>query len=147
MRHNPMRQFTLACSILGAAIFLGTFVVVGLSLTRTTPGTLTGAATTIMIVTLVLQLAFVLAQLFPAGRMAIPARFYGPDAWFTVIILTGLPGVFWHRLADLAGTPMTLIMPGFVTPLVISVLLMIARQIQQRNFRSFADRSAPPMVR
>jgi hypothetical protein len=144
MRQHTMRQFTLACCILGTAIFFGSLAVVGLGLTGTPAATLTLAATSIMILTLVLQLAFIVAQLFASGRAAVPIEYFGADAWPTIIVATGMPGVFWHNLATLAAPPVNLIMPGFVTPLFTVVLLLFARQIQQRNDRHLIGGANPP---
>ena len=142
MRQPFMRQFTIACLFLAAMIFFGSIIVPILSATGTARASLKGAAASIMVITLLLQLAFVLAQLLPAGREAVPMRGFGFDAWLTVIVATSMPGVLWSSLGALAGAPVNLLMPGFVTPAAISLILLIGRQMQQRNIRGFSDRSA-----
>jgi hypothetical protein len=146
MRQQPMRQFTITCLILSVAAFLGSIIVAVLGATSTAPATLRIPAISIMIITLLLPLAFVVAQLFPAGREPVRVRGFGHDAWASVIVFTAMPGVLWSRLGALAGAPVNLLMPGFVTPLVISVILLLGRQVQQRNIRGFSDRSARPVA-
>jgi hypothetical protein len=140
-----MWQFTITCLILSVATFLGSIIVAILGATGTAPATLRIPAISIMIITLLLPLAFVVAQLFPSGREPVPVSGFGHDAWASVIVFTAMPGVLWSRLGALAGAPVNLLMPGFVTPLVISVILLLGRQVQQRNIRGFSDRSARPV--
>ena len=141
MQQQAMRQLTITCLILGIAIFFGSIIVAVLGATGTAPAALRIPAISIMVITLLLPLAFVLAQLFPAGREPVPVRGFGFDAWSSVIVFTGMPGVVWTRLGVLAGPPVNLLMPGFVTPLVISTILLLGRQIQQRNIRGLSNRS------
>lgn len=142
MRQQTMRQFTIACLILGVTVFLGSLAVPLLAATGTPPASLKLAASSIMIITLLLPLAFVLAQLVPEGRVGVPVKGFGLDAWISVITFTTVPGVMWSRLGALAGAPINLLMPGFVTPLIIAVILLFGRQHQLRNIRGVSDRSA-----
>ena len=131
MSHPVLRRIALLATVLALinnvaapAILLGSWL--GMS------GTFIAvAATSVMILTLGLQVGFVAVQMFPDGRTPIAIRMMGPDAWLTVLILTALPGVLWHNLAALAFPPMPLIMPGYTTPLLNVVLLLIARRLQQ----------------
>ena len=118
--------------VLAAAVFVGGPLTSALALTGTPVTTLRTPAATIMLTTLLIQLAFILSQLSPVARAAIPVKGFGNDAWLTVIIATMMPGVVWSRLGDLAGAPVNLIMPGFVTPIVTAVLFVLGRQRQQR---------------
>ncbi|HXG69617.1 MAG TPA: hypothetical protein VNJ04_03280 [Gemmatimonadaceae bacterium] len=93
----------------------------------------TAAATAVMIATLALQLTFVTVQMFPNGRAVVPVPNLGPDGWFWVILSTAIPGVLWHTLADLAIPGMRLIMPGFATPLLTCLLLLVGRRMQLRR--------------
>jgi hypothetical protein len=99
-------------------------------------------AASVMVVTLFLQLAFILAQLFASGRVAIPVKNLSSDAWFFVIAASGVPGIFWANLAQFAGRPMDLVMPGFATPAINAVLFMFARKIQLRKQRQLVDGSS-----
>ena len=144
MRQHTMRRYTITCLILGVAVFFGSIIVPVLAATGTAPASLKVAAISIMIVTLLLPVAFVVAQMFPVGREPIAVRGFGHDAWLTVIVATAMPGVAWTRLGALAGRPVNLIMPGLVTPVVIAVIFLFARQLQQRNIRGLAERAARP---
>jgi len=146
MQQQTMRQFTLACCILGTAVFFGAASVRALGLIGVPATSLKLASSSIMILTLVLQLAFVIAQLSPAGRAPVPLRGFGSDAWPSVLIATGMPAVFWHNLAGFAGSPINLIMPGFVTPMVTMVLFLGGREIQQRTLRNRSERGQAPVA-
>lgn len=139
MHQHTMKQFSLACCLLATAAFFGSVLVVLLALTGTPPASLRLAAASIMILTLVLQVAFVLAQLSRAGRTPVNLRVFGPDALVFVLIGVGMPGVLWSRLALIAGTPMNLVMPGFVSPIVVGAILLVGRQIQQHRLRGRGD--------
>ena len=142
MRQQIMRQFVIACLILGVTVFLGSLVVPLLAATGTPPASLKLAASSIMIITLLLPLAFILAQFVPEGRVGLPVKGFGSDAWLGVITFTTVPGVNWSRLGSLAGAPINLLMPGFATPLIIALILLAGRQHQLRNIRGLSDRSA-----
>ncbi len=133
MDSRAFRQIALVASILAAITNLGAPVVLGLAWRGVSGTPIAIAATTVMILTLALQLAFVVLQMFPGGRTPIVIRTMGHDAWLAIIILTALPGVLWHYLAAIALPPMQLVMPGFMTPLGNVVLLVIARELQQRR--------------
>lgn len=133
MSHTMFRRIAVAATVLGLLVNAGApAILLGAWLGISGP-IIALAATGVMIVTLGLQIAYVAVQAFAGGRTPIPVRAMGPDAWLVVIILTALPGVLWHRLAALALAPMQLIMPGFVTPLVNVLLLVLAREILQRR--------------
>ena len=91
------------------------------------------AATGVMILTLGLQITFVAVQAFRNGRRPIAIRGMGYDAWFTVIVMTAIPGAVWSAVASIALPPMQLIMPNLVTPLFNVLLLLIVRVLQQRR--------------
>ena len=91
------------------------------------------AATTVMILTLALQVAFVAVQAFQEGRAPVAIRTMGSDAWFTILVFTAIPGVLWHNLAALAFPPMQLVLPGYITPVFNVVLLLIVRELRQRR--------------
>ena len=140
MRQHIMRQFTISCLVAGVAVFLGSLIVPLLAAMGTLPpASLRLAASGIMIITLLLPLAFVAAQFVPEGRAGVPVKGFGVDAWISVITFTTMPGVMWYRLGDLAGRPVNLLMPGFVTPLIIAVIMLFGRQRQLRNTRAFAE--------
>jgi hypothetical protein len=145
MRQNIMRPLTIVCLIVALAAWFGTLAVVGILWSG---GTLpsTTAPTAIMIATLAIQLAFVFTQMTPAGRGLVKVRYFGPDAWFAIIIFTMMPGVLWHVLAGVAAPFMRGIMPGYTTPLITGFLFMIGRLIQQRNYRDLVTPSAPPVA-
>ncbi|CAN5899781.1 hypothetical protein BH11GEM1_BH11GEM1_36400 [soil metagenome] len=144
MRQHTMRQFTLACLAVALLAWLGTLVIPAFDWLGVPTSSMSDAATAIMIVTLALQLAFILTQMLPEGRSLIRIRYLGPDAWFAILSMTLLPGVLWHYLRGMAAPFMHGIMPGFATPLLNAVLFMIGRLIQQRNYRHLVDGSAPP---
>ena len=133
MDARAFRQIALLASILAAITNLGAPAVLGLSWMGMSSPSVAIAATTVMIMTLVLQVAFVVLQMFPGGRTPIAIRMMGHDAWLAIVVLTTLPGVLWHYLAAIALPPMQLVMPGFMTPLGNVVLLVIARELQQRR--------------
>lgn len=144
MRQQLMRQFTIACLVIALVMWFGTLAVAGLVwYGALVPSTPVVAATTIMVVTLGLQLAFIITQMLPEGRTLISVRFCGPDAWFLIISATLLPGALWHLLAGVAAPFMQGIMSGFATPVLTAALLMIGRLIQQRNYRHLVNGSAP----
>lgn len=146
MRQNFMRQFTIVCLVLGLAVWLGPPVIAALDWAGVPKAFLGTAATTIMVVTLAVQLAFLLTQMLPEGRQLIPIRFLGPDAWFAITTATMMPGVLWHYLAGLAAPFMRGIMPGFVTPALTALLFMIGRLVQQDNYRHLVAESRPPAL-
>ncbi|CAN5398005.1 hypothetical protein BH09GEM1_BH09GEM1_27920 [soil metagenome] len=146
MRQNFMRQFTIVCLALGLAVWLGPLVIAALDWRGVPKPSLVAAATTIMVVTLAVQLAFLVTQVLPEGRQLVRIRFFGPDAWFAIITSTMMPGVLWHYLGGLAAPFMRGIMPGFVTPVLIAVLFMIARLVQQNSYRHLVATSQPPAV-
>jgi hypothetical protein len=133
MSHLTFRRIALLATVLGIIANLGAPAILLCSWLGMSDAFIAVGATSVMILTLALQIAFVAMQAFQNGRTPIPVRMMGPDAWLTVIILTALPGVLWHRLAALALPPMQLIMPGYVTPLVNVVLLVLVREAQQRR--------------
>ena len=133
MDSRTFRQIALLASILAALTNLGAPAVLGLAWMGMSGTPIAIAATTVMILTLALQLAFVVLQMFPGGRAPIAIRTMGHDAWLTIIVLTALPGVLWHYLAAIALPPMQLVMPGFMTPLGNVVLFMIARELYLRR--------------
>ena len=133
MDSRTFRQIALMASILAAITNLGAPAVLGLSWMGMSGPPIAIAATAVMILTLALQIAFVVLQTFPGGRTPIAIRTMGHDAWITIIVLTALPGVLWHYLAAIALPPMQLIMPGFITPLANVVLFVIARELYHRR--------------
>lgn len=141
-----LRQFTITCFALATAAFLGALTISACTWLGITPPAARPAATAIMIATLGLQVAFALVQLVPEGRQLTNVRFAGPDAWFTIITFTLMPGVAWHYLSTLAAPFMQGIMSGLATPALTGLLLMIGRLIQQRNYRHLVDGSAPPVA-
>jgi hypothetical protein len=133
MTYSTARRIALVATVLGIISNLGAPTILLCSWIGMSGPFIALGATSVMILTLALQIAFVTVQAFPNGRTPIPIQMMGQDAWLTVIILTALPGVLWHYLAALALPPMQLIMPGYVTPLVNVVLLVIVRAAQQRR--------------
>ncbi len=97
------------------------------------------AATTLMVVTLGLQLLYIVMPMIPNGRTVVSVGRFGPDGMLWIIMSTMLPGVVWHYLAGLAASPMRYLMTGFVTPLYLSTALLVAYVWQQR-------RGAQPLV-
>lgn len=144
MRHTIMRQFTVACLALGLAVFLGSLAVSVMNWSGTAAAIGAPTATAIMIVTLALQLVFVLLQTVPDGRRLVNIRYFGPDAWLSIISFTLMPGVAWHTLGAIATPFMRTVMPGLATPVLTAALLMLGRLIQQRNYRHLVGSSAPP---
>ena len=146
MRSILMRQFTIACLALGLAVFLGSIAVSVAYWSGSTTAIAAPVGTAIMIVTLALQLAFVLLQTIPEGRHLVSVRYFGPDVWLSIISFTLMPGVAWHALGTIAAPFMRGIMPGYMTPVVTAALLMTGRIIQQRNYRHLVNGSAPPVA-
>jgi len=146
MRHMIFRQFTIVCVAIAFAAWFGAIAIAGLAWSGIAAQGMSVTATAIMIVTLVLQLAFVLTQMLPEGRTLIKLRFCGPDAWFMVLSLTLVPGALWQLLSRLATPLGNALSFGFALPLFTSVVFMIARQIQQRAYRPLANGSAPPVA-
>lgn len=144
MRHHIMRKFTLVCLGIGLVAFFGSAVVVGFYWFGITAPGIMPLATTVMILTLALQLAFIMTQLVPEGRQLVDMRFFGPDVWMSILSLTIMPGVLWHHISAFAATFMQGIMPGYATPALNALLFMIARLVQQRNYRDLVRPSAPP---
>lgn len=133
MDSRTFRQIALLASILAALTNLGAPAVLGVAWMGMSGTPIAIAATTVMILTLALQLAFVVLQMLPGGRTPIAIRAMGHDAWLTIIVLTALPGVLWHYLAAIALPPMQLVMPGFMTPLGTVVLFILARELYLRR--------------
>jgi hypothetical protein len=146
MPSQAMRSLVRACCIVAIAAFFGTIGIVILGWLGVPATSLRIAAATIMVLTLILQLAFVIAQMFASGRAPIPIQHLGTDAWMFVIVASGVPGAFWSNLAAFAGRPLDLIMPGFATPLFNAVLFTFARMLQQRSHRDLASGSHPPVA-
>ena len=135
MQQKNVKRIVWAASIVGLVVDVVTLVVVvsawsGLALPH---AFVTTTATMLMIATLALQATFIIVQLFPNGRAMVSVRFLGPDGWFLVVTSTTIPGALWHSLGELAIPFMRLIMPGFATPLFLSVLLMGGRLLQMRH--------------
>ena len=131
MSHPVLRRIALLATVLALINIVGAPTILLCSWLGISGTSIAVAATSVMILTLALQVGFVAVQMFPDGRTPIAIRIMGPDAWVTVLIMTALPGVLWHYLAALAFPPMSLIMPGYMTPLFNVVLLLIARGLQQ----------------
>jgi len=141
MKQKTVQCIVWAASIIGLAVDVVALVIVasawsGLSVSG---AFVTTTATAVMIATLVLQATFVIVQLFPNGRATVPVGALGPDGWSYVIISTAIPGALWHDLGALADPFMRVIMPGFITPLFISLLLLIGRVMQQRRMAAIRE--------
>lgn len=143
MRSNLMRQFTLLCLAAGVAVFLGSLAAGATYWSGHAAILAAPVATAIMVLTLGLQVAFVLLQTVPEGRTLVNVRFFGPDAWLSIISFTLMPGVVWHILGTTASPFMRGIMSGYMTPVITAALLMIGRIIQQRNYRHLVDDNRP----
>ncbi|MDQ2667862.1 MAG: hypothetical protein M3Z05_17865 [Gemmatimonadota bacterium] len=146
MRQIMMRRFTVVCLVLGFAVWLAPLAIAALDWAGSPTSSLASAATTTMLVTVAVQLAFIVAQTFPEGRQLIRIRFLGPDAWLAIVTFTMMPGVLWHYLAGLSAPFMRGVMPGFLTPAITALLFMIARLIQQGNYRQLRAGSPPRAV-
>ena len=146
MRYSIMRQFTLACLALSLAVFLASLAIEVMRFSGSAAAFGAPAATAVMIITLALQLSFVLLQVIPEGRQLVNARYFGPDVWLTIVTFTLMPGVAWHTLGGLSAPFMRSVMPGMATPAVTGTLLMLGRIIQQRNYRHLVNGSAPPVA-
>ena len=133
MSHTVFRRLALSATVLGLLNNVAAPTILLSSWLGMSGRFIAVAATTVMILTLALQIAFVTVQTFQDGRTPIAIRVMGPDAWLTVLILTALPGVLWHHLAALALPPMQLLMPSYVTPLFNVVLLIAVRELQKRR--------------
>ena len=136
MKEQTVQRVVWTASYIGLAVDVGTLVIVG---SAWSGHSLTGAyvvstATALMIATLALQATFVMVQLFPNGQAIVSGRMLGPDGWSFLIASTVIPGVLWHNLAALAIPSMRLIMPGFTTPLLTCLLLLVVRRLQLRRF-------------
>ena len=136
MSHPVFRQIALLATVLGWLNFVAAPAILVCSWLGVSGGVIAVAATIAMILTLALQIAFVTVQAFQDGRTPVAIRTMGPDAWFGILVVGALPGVLWHNLAAVAIPPMQLIMPGYVTPLFNIVLLLAAREYQQRRSAS-----------
>ncbi len=136
MKEQTVQRIVWTASYIGLAVDVATLVMVGSvwSGHSLTGAFVTSTATALMIATLALQATFVIVQLFPNGQAIVPGRMLGPDGWTFVIATTMMPGGLWHNLAALAIPSMRLIMPGFTTPLLTCLLLLIVRRLQQRRF-------------
>ena len=133
MSHPVFQRIALLATVLGLVNFVAAPTVLICAWSGMSGRSIGVAATTVMVLTLALQIAFVAMQAFQGGRTPIAIRMMGPDAWYTVLVLTALPGVLWHSLAVLALQPMQLIMPSYVTPLFNVVLLVGVRELQRRR--------------
>ena len=136
MHHSALHRIALLATGLALINFVGAPAILLCSWLGLSGTFLVIAATTVMVLTLALQIGYVVLQIFPQGRTPVAIPVMGPDAWLTVLISTALPGVLWHYLAALALPPMQLIMPSFVTPVFNVVLLLLARELQQRRSAS-----------
>lgn len=136
MSQPVFRKIALLATVLGWLNFVAAPAILLCSWRGVSGGVIAVAATIAMILTLALQVAFVAVQAFQGGRTPVAIRTAGTDAWFTILVLTAVPGVLWHNLAAVAIPPMQLIMPGYVTPLFNIVLLLAARELQQRRSAS-----------
>ena len=63
-----------------------------------------------------------------------------------ILSLTLTPGAVWQLLARVAIPVLHPLSFGFAMPLFTGVLFMIARQIQQRSYRTHVTGSAPPVA-
>ena len=136
MSHPALHRIALSATVLGLINFVGAPAVLVCSWLGLSSTFVAVAATSVMILTLALQIGYVGLQTFPDGRTPVAIRMMGPDAWLTVLILTALPGALWHSMAGLALPPLQLIMPSYVTPVFNVVLLLLARELQQRRSAS-----------
>lgn len=137
MQRSTVARIVRASVVAGLALQVATIVVVGLASSQATSGPFIGpTASAAMIVTLALQAIYLVVQLAPNGRAHVPVLTKTDDGWMIAILCTALPGVLWHNLGALAGHPLDQIMPGFVTPLLVSALLLIGRLVQLRRVRA-----------
>lgn len=131
MKQHSVRRVVRVAVLTGFVLQGATLAIAALTWNgRTGSSFISSAAAFVMVVTLALQATFVVVQQLPNGRALVPVFASKDDGWTLVILSTGLPGVFWHTLGTLAGPPMSQIMPGFATPLFLSLLLLIGRQVQ-----------------
>jgi hypothetical protein len=138
MKNDTVRAIVSVAAYTGLALDAATLAIVvpawmGHPLTS---ALVTAVATVVMIATLALQLAFIIVQMIPGGRAMVAVPGLGYDGWFFAIVSTVLPGVLWSNLAAQAAPFMRLIMPGFTTPAMIALLLMVGRGVQQRRLRA-----------
>jgi hypothetical protein len=136
MKVQTVRRVVSTAAIVGIAIDVAAVAIFVAERSGRSGSFITAAATVAMIATLMLQATFVVVQLFANGRAMIPLRWLGPDGWFVVIASTAIPGVLWPNMAAMAVSSMRVVMPGFVTPLVVCVLLLFGRTVQQRRLRA-----------
>ena len=136
MSHPVFRKIALLATVFGWLNFVAAPAILLCSWLGVSGGVIAVAATIAMILTLALQVAFVAVQACQGGRTPVAIRTMGPDAWFTILVLTAVPGALWHNLAAVAIPPMQLILPGYVTPLFNIVLLLAVRELQQRRSAS-----------
>ena len=128
-----LRRIALTASILALMTSVATLPILFFKWTGMPVARLAIVATGVMILTLGLQIAFVALQAFRNGRQPIAIQGMGYDAWFTVIVMTAIPGAAWNALASVALPPMQLIMPNQVTPLWNVLILIIFRELQHRR--------------
>ena len=133
MSHSVVRRIALSATILALINNVAAPTVLLCSWLGLSGISIAVAATTVMILTLALQVAFVAVQAFQDGRAPVAIRTMGTDAWFTILVLTAVPGVLWHNLAALAFPPMQLVLPGYITPVFNVVLLIFVRELRQRR--------------
>lgn len=135
MKVENVQRLVRVASYIGLALQLATIALwIPAWSGRTPSGTFPMVtATTVMVGTLALQLLFILVPLIPNGRTPVAVGKLGPDGLMWIIVSTMIPGVLWHYLAGLAAPPMRDIMTGFVTPLFLTVLLLISREVQNRR--------------
>ena len=135
MKLEMVQRTVRVASYIGLALQLATVALwipawSGRSLSGTFPMV---TATTLMVVTLGLQLLVIVMPMLPNGRTAVSVGRFGSDAMLWIIISTMLPGLLWHYLAGLAASPMRYLLTGFITPLFLSTALLAAWVWQHRR--------------
>ena len=127
MQERSFRRITAGTVVVATTVWVASMALFICRILRIGNPSIAIAASAVMIMTILLQVVYVLVQgTISNGRTPVRVRFLGPDAWLMILLSTALPGVLWQPLGELALPPMRLVMPGYFTPLGVVLLLLIA---------------------
>lgn len=126
MDSRMLKRFTAACWVASAIVFVVAPLLLFPFVQRSISTSLLAfAASGVLVVTFALQAAYVVSQLDPEARHAIPLGRAESDGWSFVLASTMMPAVCWNSLVPLS-LPAFSAFHGAVPWLAVSCVVLVA---------------------
>lgn len=131
MDSRMLKRFTAACWVASTIVFVVAPLLLFPFVQRSMPtGLLAFAASAVLVMTFALQAAYVVSQLDPEARRAMPLGRMDSDTWVSVLAATMMPAVCWNSLVPLSH-PAFSALRSAVPWLAISSLVLGAIRLYQ----------------